>query len=57
MLKSLESAGARFKKAWRVREYGTIINVASRVPEYLLQEDPKLLMWYDQAVIRTRGDV
>jgi len=26
--------------------------VAQKVPENVLQEDPKLLMWYDQALTR-----
>jgi hypothetical protein len=33
-----------------------IIAVAQRIPENVLQEDPKLLMWYDQAITRTGGD-
>jgi DNA modification methylase len=48
----LEAVRAGFKKAWQERDYGTIIAVASRIPEDVLQEDPKLLMWYDQAVTR-----
>jgi hypothetical protein len=27
--------------------------VAEKIPENVLQEDPKLLMWYDQAVTRS----
>lgn len=49
----LEAVRAGFKKAWQVRDYRTIIAVAKRIPEKVLQEDPKLLMWYDQAVTRT----
>jgi len=49
-LKSLESTRAGFKKAWQEGDYGTIIAVARRIPDDVLQEDPKLLMWYDQAV-------
>jgi hypothetical protein len=30
--------------------------VAQGIPEAILQEDPKLLMWYDQALARTGGD-
>jgi len=51
----LEAVRAGFKKAWQERDYATIIAVARKVPENVLQEDPKLLMWYDQAVTRT-GD-
>jgi hypothetical protein len=49
----LEAVRAGFKKAWQERDYATIIAVASKIPESILQEDPKLLMWYDQALIRT----
>ena len=49
----LEAVRAGFKKAWQERDYKTIIAVASKIPEKILQEDPKLLMWYDQAVTRT----
>lgn len=51
----LEAVRAGFKKAWADRDYATIIDVASRIPGNVLQEDPKLLMWYDQALTRT-GD-
>jgi hypothetical protein len=27
--------------------------VARKIPEKILQEDPKLLMWYDQALTRS----
>ena len=49
----LEAVRAGFKKAWGEREYTTIIDVAGKIPENILQEDSKLLMWYDQAVTRT----
>ena len=49
----LEAVRAGFKKAWQERDYTTIIAVARKIPENVLQEDPKLLMWYDQAVTRT----
>jgi DNA modification methylase len=49
----LESVRAGFKRAWQERDYATIISVAKKIPENVLQEDPKLLMWYDQAVTRT----
>ena len=53
----LEAVRAGFKKAWQERDYATIINVARKIPENVLQEDPKLLMWYDQAVTRIGEDV
>jgi len=49
----LEAVRAGFKKAWQERDYGTIVAVARKIPEDVLQEDPKLLMWYDQAVTRS----
>jgi hypothetical protein len=49
----LEAVRAGFKKAWQERDYATIISVAHKIPENVLQEDPKLLMWYDQALTRT----
>ncbi|MCH8876807.1 MAG: DNA methylase [Chloroflexi bacterium] len=49
----LEAVRAGFKKAWQARDYKTIIAVAEKIPEKVLQEDPKLLMWYDQAITRS----
>ena len=49
----LEAVRAGFKKAWQERDYPTIIEVAEKIPDNVLQEDPKLLMWYDQAITRT----
>jgi DNA modification methylase/DNA-directed RNA polymerase subunit RPC12/RpoP len=49
----LEAVRAGFKKAWQERDYATIITVARKIPENILQEDPKLLMWYDQALTRS----
>ncbi|HEC62273.1 MAG TPA: DNA methylase [bacterium] len=51
----LEAVRAGFKKAWQERDYATIIAVARKIPDKILQEDPKLLMWYDQALTRTGG--
>ncbi len=52
----LEAVRAGFKKAWQERDYATIIAVAEKIPERILQEDSKLLMWYDQALTRTGED-
>ena len=49
----LEAVSAGFKNAWQERDYATIIAVARKIPENVLQEDPKLLMWYDRALTRT----
>jgi hypothetical protein len=48
----LEAVRAGFKKAWQERDYQTIIQIAEKIPNKVLEEDPKLLMWYDQAVTR-----
>ncbi len=37
------------------RDYETIISLASKLPEEALQEDEKLLLWYDQALTRTEA--
>ena len=52
----MEAVRTGFKHCWQNRDYETIIAVAQRLPEKILQEDPKLLMWYDQALTRTGGD-
>ena len=49
----LEAVRAGFKRAWQERDYTTIITVARKIPEKVLHEDPKLLMWYDQALTRS----
>lgn len=49
----LEAVRAGFKKAWQEKDYGIIIDVAQKIPENVLQEDSKLIMWYDQAMTRT----
>jgi len=48
----LEAMRTGFKHAWGNRDYATIIAVAQKVPEEALQEDEKLLLWYDQALTR-----
>ena len=52
----LEAVRTGFKKAWQERDYQTIITVADKIPGNVLEEDPKLLMWYDQAVTRMGGE-
>lgn len=51
----VEAVRAGFKKAWQDRDYPTIIAAAEKIPDNVLQEDPKLLMWYDQAMTRVEG--
>ena len=52
----LEAVRAGFKKAWQDRDYLTIVAVADKIPNNVLEEDHKLLMWYDQAVTRLGAD-
>lgn len=52
----LEAVRAGFKKSWQERDYATIVAVADKIPNNVLEEDPKLLMWYDQAVTRMGGE-
>ncbi len=52
----LEAVRAGFKKAWQERDYAVIVTVADKIPNNVLEEDPKLLMWYDQAVTRMGGE-
>ena len=51
----LEAVRAGFKKAWQEHDYALIVAVAEMIPNNVLEEDPKLLMWYDQAVTRMGG--
>ena len=48
----LEAVRAGFRKAWQERDYATVIAVARKIADPILHEDPKLLMWYDQATTR-----
>lgn len=51
----LEVMRAGFKHAWGNRDYKTIIAIAEKLPEEALQEDEKLLLWYDQALTRSEA--
>lgn len=51
----LEVLRAGFKEAWGKKDYQTIIAVAKKIPDEALQEDEKLLLWYDQAMTRTEN--
>lgn len=48
----LEVLRAGFKTAWGAKDYKIIISIAQKIPEEALQEDEKLLLWYDQALTR-----
>jgi 16S rRNA G966 N2-methylase RsmD len=53
----LEVLRAGFKAAWGAKDYKTIIGIAQKIPEEALQEDEKLLLWYDQALTRMEANV
>ncbi|WP_304526525.1 DNA methyltransferase [Halomonas sp. I5-271120] len=52
----LEVLRAGFKDAYSKKDYQTIVSIAKKIPEASLQEDEKLLLWYDQALTRTESD-
>lgn len=47
-----EAIRAGFKKAWSEKNYEKIVTVGDRLPETVIQEDDKLLMYYDNAQVR-----
>jgi hypothetical protein len=47
-----EAVRAGFKAAYDKQDYRTIVDVAHKLPEAVLQEDEKLLMYYDVATMR-----
>lgn len=55
----LEAIRAGFKNLWQqrtVEAYKAIIDIAEKIPSKVLEEDPKLLIWYDQAITRSGGE-
>jgi len=50
-----EAIRVGFKTCWSERDYRTIIVVAERLQNSIIQEDPDLLMYYDNALTRV-GD-
>nr|WP_034748829.1 DNA methyltransferase [Halalkalibacter wakoensis] len=47
-----EAIRAGFKKAWGEKDFEKIVTVGERLPESVIQEDDKLLMYFDNAQIR-----
>ncbi len=47
-----EAVRAGFADAYQRRDFQTLLAVAHRLPESVLQEDPDLLMYYDAAQLR-----
>jgi len=48
-----EAVRAGFAEAYREKKYAIILQVAARLPEEVLHEDPDLLMYFDTASLRT----
>ena len=48
-LKSFRSEAIRagFSRLWKEKNYRAIVDIAERLPESIVQEDPNLLMYYD----------
>lgn len=46
-----EALRAGFKACWVAKDYKTIVEVARRIPDSVLQEDSALLMYHDNALI------
>ncbi len=54
----LEAVKAGFSQAWNRKDatgYKIIVQVAERLPESIVQEDPDLLMYFDNASLRVGG--
>lgn len=51
-----EAIRTGFKAAYDAQDYKTIVSVAAKLPENVLQEDEKLLMYYDVASMRLGDD-
>ncbi len=51
-----EAVRAGFKAAYDNQDYKTIVSVAAKLPDIVLQEDEKLLMYYDVASMRLGDD-
>ena len=49
----LESLRFGFYEAWKNKDWATILNVAHRIPESLVMEDPELLRYYDIAQLHS----
>jgi DNA modification methylase len=47
-----EAIRAGFKKAYSEKDFEKVVKVGERLPEKVIQEDDKLLMYYDNACIR-----
>lgn len=48
-----EAVRAGFKALWKLKEYKSIVKVAKRIPESVIQDDHSLLMYYNNALTLT----
>jgi hypothetical protein len=48
-----EALRAGFKDCWQRQDYTIIVQMGKRVPESVIQEDQAILMYYDNALMRT----
>ena len=48
----MEAIRSGFKYCWKEKDYKTIVNIGERMPEAVVQEDPSILMYYDNALTR-----
>lgn len=47
-----EAVRVGFSRLWKDKNYRAIVNIAERLPEQTIQEDPNLLMYYDISLSR-----
>lgn len=47
-----EAIRVGFSRLWRDKNYQAIVDIANRLPEQTIQEDPNLLMYYDISLSR-----
>ena len=47
-----EAIRAGFARLWKDKNYHAIVDIANRLPEQTIQEDPNLLMYYDISLSR-----
>ena len=47
-----EAIRAGFAKLWKEKNYQAIVDMAERLPEQTVQEDPNILMYYDISLSR-----
>jgi hypothetical protein len=48
----IEAVRAGFRRSWQQTDYSSILTVAEKIPDDVLQEDPMLLMWYTNSLTR-----